>query len=124
MSCRVCSRPLEPGRVSPALPALFALALAALLVILTATPALAATTTRETGTLECDFDKDVHTRVRAKGDHRHERVGVQIIEVDLPDDGLFRTGTVDWSIWAMQWATGNQVQREYDYVQSYAYCGL
>lgn len=103
---------------------LSALALAALLVMLTATPALAATTTRETGTLECDFDKDVHTRVRAKGDHRHEKVGVQVIVFDLPDDGQYYTGSFDWGVWAMQWAIGNQVQRAYDYVQSYAYCGL
>lgn len=98
-------------------------AIAAILaIVLVPLAALAANTTRETGTQECDWDKDVITRVRAKGDHRHARIGVQTVDVDLPDDGLYRVSTFDWNIFAMQWGIGNQVDRAYDWSGSFAYC--
>jgi hypothetical protein len=100
--------------------ALVAVVLAALTAL--PQPALAANTTRETGSLECDFDEDVWTRVRAKGDHRHLRIGILQIDLDLPDDGLWRVRVFDWNVFAMQWGTGNQINREYDWSGSYATC--
>ena len=70
-------------------------------------------TTREVGSAECAFDKDVRTDITAQGHHRHRRTGIQDFIFHNPANTWTYTA-VDWNVFAMEWQTANQFGQQYD----------
>lgn len=98
--------------------------LLALTMAATATPTLAhnvSYTTRETGGQECDFDQDVRTDIVAVGHHRHTKVDIQHVIFHTPTTSQ-ETTRVNWGIFAMEWATANQLGYTYSFLSSGAVC--
>lgn len=90
----------------------------------TALPTLAHTvgyTTRETGTVECDFDGHVRTDIVAYGHHRHTRVGYSSVIFHTPTTSQDHTWVI-WQYFAMEWATANQYGYSYNALSSGGGC--
>lgn len=91
-----------------------------LVIALTAMPVMAHVVnyiTRETGSAECDFDKDVRTDIVAQGHHRHRRTSIQDLHFHNPVN-VWTHSAVDWNVFAMQWETANQFGQPYDFLSS------
>lgn len=98
--------------------------LLALALMIGSIPALAHTvsyTTRESGTLECDFDENVRTDVKAYGHHKHTKVGTGSVFFHTPTTSQEFTYVV-WNAFAMTWATGNQSGYSYNWTSSGGKC--
>lgn len=102
----------------------FAAILLGLALAATAVPAIAHSvnyTTRETGTVECDFNDDVRTDIVAVGHQRHTRVGYEHVFIHTPTD-RWSGRAVFWDTFAMNWATANQTGYSYDFLGSGGGC--
>lgn len=95
------------------------LVLAIALLFVTAAPAAAANW-RESGWLDCDYDKYVNSRVRAEGGHWLLAPGTTTWYA--PGTSYRTTVLEGWYAFGT-WKTGNDAGWYYSWSGSYGYCG-